>query len=175
MAPKPAKQIGGDHYSSHDGLQPIELIEAMSLGFHAGNALKYVARFPQTQNIADLKKAIWYIERLIQLQEPVDTAGVASQCGPQCDAGHTFFPGKCLEVDKIVAKDSRAIQVTVNECGDDASAARRFAGYIVRLQKELEAMGYRMPRNTSVDEAPIEAALLIAQNCRHQHQIQDPF
>lgn len=87
--PPPQPQIGGDHYSSHAGVQPIELIEAMKLGFHDGNAIKYLARYRNTQNLDDLRKAIWYIERLIQLEETAMTA--ANNCpGDICSEGHTY-------------------------------------------------------------------------------------
>jgi hypothetical protein len=177
--PRPPAQIGGDHYQAHSGPQPIELIEAMSLGFHDGNAIKYVARYKSTRNSDDLRKAIWYIERLMQLAPPgpdANDAGVEAmqmpdnQCDSACNEGHSYIMGRCGMTQQI-----RPIQVTVNECEDDANAARRFAGYIVRLQKELEAMGYIMPRDAPVDAAAIEAALMIARNCKHNHQVPDPF
>lgn len=180
-------QIGGTHYGEHDAVQPIDLIEAMSLSFHEGSAVKYVARYHNTRNPDDLRKAQWYIDRLLQLTpEPAPDPDVlpapAKSCGPQCNEQHTYVPGKCEAANEIigshhrmVADAKKLIQVTVNECEDDASAARRFAGYIVRLQKDLEAMGYTMPKDSPVDEAAIDAALMIAQNCKHNHQVPDPF
>jgi len=38
------KQIGGTHYEKMK-IQPIEFIEANSLGFHVGNAIKYICRY----------------------------------------------------------------------------------------------------------------------------------
>ena len=52
------------HYKNK-GVEPIELIEAFDLGFHAGNAVKYIARYKEKNGIADLEKAAWYIDRLI--------------------------------------------------------------------------------------------------------------
>jgi len=46
----------------------IEVIEDWELGFHLGNAIKYIARAgykDPAKTEEDLRKAIWYIERFI--------------------------------------------------------------------------------------------------------------
>ncbi len=65
--PKPAEQIGGDHYSRL-GVEPIQFTEANGLGFHEGNIVKYISRWRNKNGIEDLKKAKWYIERLLELE-----------------------------------------------------------------------------------------------------------
>lgn len=54
------------HYRADSGYEVIDLIEEWNLGFHLGNALKYIARAglkdPKKAR-EDLDKAIWYIER----------------------------------------------------------------------------------------------------------------
>ncbi len=60
-----------DHYKSCK-IEPIEYIEANELGFHAGNVVKYVSRYKQKNGLDDLKKARWYIDRLIELEESKD-------------------------------------------------------------------------------------------------------
>lgn len=64
---KPHDQIGGNHYEKRK-IQPIEYIENNSLGFHEGNVIKYITRYKDKNGVEDLKKALWYIERLIELQ-----------------------------------------------------------------------------------------------------------
>jgi hypothetical protein len=61
---------------SHYKQGPIECIEAikaaLGLGFVAylwGNILKYLWRWPNKNGIEDLKKARWYLDRLIQEEE----------------------------------------------------------------------------------------------------------
>lgn len=55
------------HYQTQDGLEAIDVIEAFDLGFHLGNAFKYIARAPKKQRyIQDLEKARWYIDREIE-------------------------------------------------------------------------------------------------------------
>ncbi len=66
--PKPPNQIGGDHYSKL-GIEPIQFIETNEMGYHEGNVVKYVSRWRSKNGMEDLKKAQWYINRLIELEE----------------------------------------------------------------------------------------------------------
>ena len=57
------------HYNI-GGLEVIDAIEAWDLGFHAGNVIKYVARAGRKGGVlVDLKKAQWYLVRLIAREE----------------------------------------------------------------------------------------------------------
>lgn len=60
------KHYGGES-NPHE---PIKVIEHYNLDFCLGNAVKYILRssFKGTQ-IDDLKKAVWYINRYIELSE----------------------------------------------------------------------------------------------------------
>lgn len=55
------------HYT--DGkIEVIEYIEDKGLGFHLGNAVKYISRAGKKdpgKTIEDLEKAVWYINRYI--------------------------------------------------------------------------------------------------------------
>ena len=62
------KQVGGSHYRDK-GIQPIIYIHANDLGFCEGNVVKYVTRWREKNGVADLKKAIHYLELLIELNE----------------------------------------------------------------------------------------------------------
>ena len=60
------------HYADGNGIECIEAIEAsMSMeefkGFLKGNIQKYVWRYAQKNGTEDLKKAKWYLERLITI------------------------------------------------------------------------------------------------------------
>tara|TARA_B100000287_G_scaffold43618_1_gene39280 strand:+ start:92 stop:340 length:249 start_codon:yes stop_codon:yes gene_type:complete len=53
------------HYRP-DGCQyeAIDVIEDWNLGFHDGNALKYICRHRHKINpVQDIEKAIWYLQR----------------------------------------------------------------------------------------------------------------
>lgn len=55
------------HYQSEAGIEVIDVIEAFGLGFHAGNAVKYILRAGKKgAAVTDLEKARWYIDRLIE-------------------------------------------------------------------------------------------------------------
>jgi len=54
------------HYT-FSSIEVIDAIEAWTLGFHAGNVIKYIARAKHKGNeLEDLCKARWYLNRLIE-------------------------------------------------------------------------------------------------------------
>lgn len=55
------------HYGGeHDPYEAIKVIEAWGLGFHLGNAVKYLARAGRKgDRLEDLRKARWYLDREI--------------------------------------------------------------------------------------------------------------
>lgn len=57
-----------NHY--HGTIQPTEFMEAQGFtGFHEGQVIKYVCRHKKKGGILDLQKALWYLLRLIVLEE----------------------------------------------------------------------------------------------------------
>lgn len=61
-----------DHPSHYNKgkYEVIDVIEDWRLGFHLGNVLKYIARAEHKHDaIEDLKKAAWYLNRFIEIQE----------------------------------------------------------------------------------------------------------
>jgi hypothetical protein len=55
--------------------EPIELIEASGFGygFNRGNVIKYVSRAAEKgEELSDLKKALWYLQREIARVEKGD-------------------------------------------------------------------------------------------------------
>jgi hypothetical protein len=57
------------HYNAGK-IEVIDAIEDWKLGFHEGNVVKYVARAKHKgRELEDLKKAAWYLNRLIQTLE----------------------------------------------------------------------------------------------------------
>ena len=57
-----------DHYKMW-WIEPIDYIEANKLDFLEWNVVKYVSRFRYKNGLEDLKKAKWYLERLIKREE----------------------------------------------------------------------------------------------------------
>lgn len=61
-------QHGGDHYR-HRAIQPWDYVAANNLGFFEGTAVKYLTRWRDKGGIEDLRKAIHYLEKLIEVEE----------------------------------------------------------------------------------------------------------
>lgn len=65
--------INPDHYTT-GGIETIDYLEAkMSKeqfeGFLMGNVLKYVSRYQHKNGVEDLRKAEWYLMKLIEISE----------------------------------------------------------------------------------------------------------
>ncbi len=56
------------HYTQGN-MEVITAIEGMGLDYHQGNVVKYVSRYRYKNGIEDLRKAKWYIDRLIYIEE----------------------------------------------------------------------------------------------------------
>lgn len=61
-------QVGGDHYKNHK-IQWVEFVHANNMPAIEAMVLKYLLRWRQKNGIEDLRKAIHYIEMLIELEE----------------------------------------------------------------------------------------------------------
>lgn len=57
------------HYKEGN-FEVIDIIEAFKLSFHLGNATKYILRAGRktTDDLEDIKKAIWYLNRHVELK-----------------------------------------------------------------------------------------------------------
>ena len=66
------------HYI-HGGIETIDVIAAWTDGLNgieavcAGNAIKYLSRWKDKNGIEDLKKAEWYLKKLIDTVEKRDS------------------------------------------------------------------------------------------------------
>jgi hypothetical protein len=62
------KQVGGEHYKKYK-IQPVEFIMQNNIPYAEGNVIKYILRHRDKNGIEDLKKAIHYIELIIDSYE----------------------------------------------------------------------------------------------------------
>lgn len=60
------KQIGGNHYKST--MECWDYILSNELGYLEGTAIKYLTRWRKKNGVEDLKKAIHFIEKLIEVE-----------------------------------------------------------------------------------------------------------
>jgi hypothetical protein len=67
-----------DHYGgADDPYEAIKVIEAWNLDFYLGNVIKYLSRVGKKgDELEDLKKARWYLDRKIARMEAVKVDGV---------------------------------------------------------------------------------------------------
>lgn len=61
------KQVAGTHYKQMP-IQPVEFIHANSIPYCEANAIKYLCRWRNKNGIDDLRKAVHYIELLIEME-----------------------------------------------------------------------------------------------------------
>jgi hypothetical protein len=70
------------HYKSETGLEVIDVIEAFTFdlkGIEAtdtGNVIKYICRWKNKNGVQDLKKAMWYLQHLIEHVENLEKENV---------------------------------------------------------------------------------------------------
>ncbi len=61
------KQVGGCHYSRY-AIQPVDFIIANKLDWCEANAVKYITRWKDKNGVEDIRKAIHYLEILLERQ-----------------------------------------------------------------------------------------------------------
>ena len=66
------------HYISETGIETIDVIDAFTFNLegreavYTGNIIKYICRWKKKNGLQDLKKARWYLERLIDYVEKLE-------------------------------------------------------------------------------------------------------
>ena len=59
--------VNPSHYKQ--GIEVYDFIESHNMNFAQGNVVKYVSRYKFKGGLEDLKKAQWYLNKLIKLVE----------------------------------------------------------------------------------------------------------
>lgn len=62
-------QEGGSHYKEL-AIQPVQYIHANNLSFIEGSVVKYVTRHRQKNGAQDIRKAIHFLNLLLELEYP---------------------------------------------------------------------------------------------------------
>lgn len=66
--PQQTDSVNHPSHYTFGKFEVIDVIEDWGLGYHLGNAIKYIARSPHKgKPVEDLNKAIWYLKRFIEL------------------------------------------------------------------------------------------------------------
>lgn len=61
------KQEGGNHYKNF-AIQPVEFCQKNNLGYIESSVIKYVCRHWEKNGAQDIKKAIHFLELLLELE-----------------------------------------------------------------------------------------------------------
>ena len=68
---QPIDKVSPDHYKGK-GMEVIDVIDAFDLDLYQGSVVQYVIRYKKKEGLTDLKKAKWYLDRMITKLEQGD-------------------------------------------------------------------------------------------------------
>ena len=120
-----------EHYGGDTVYEVIKVIEAWGLGFHLGNAVKYIARAGKkdpARVLEDLRKAAWYLERKIaSISDPEicsecnGTGAVYRTVASPCAARSTALPTRCYRCNGTgrIARTGSRVVPDATEAGKD--------------------------------------------------------
>ena len=108
------------HYAAGRKYEPIDVIEDWVLGFHEANALKYISRSGRKDNqIQDLEKAVWYLERRIEHLKDIESEEFVKAVNPGQHIDHNKLVKNALK-HEVISSDEAAPVPRV-EVRDDAT------------------------------------------------------
>jgi len=67
--------VNPPHYSRR-AIEPWDYVAANKLGYFEGNAIKYITRWRDKNGLTDIRKAIRFLEKLIEVEEKLMEAAV---------------------------------------------------------------------------------------------------
>lgn len=108
------------HYKTGN-IEVIDYIEDKKLGYHLGNAVKYISRagvkYPDKYT-EDLEKAIWYIKREIDLHKKIDDA-LQKLINDSPKSFPKSFPNEYIKTSYIVRCPCGSTEWRCADCGSD--------------------------------------------------------
>lgn len=69
MPTKQGDPVNHPKHYTFGKIEVIDVIDDWECGFYDGTIIKYIARYRHKNGLEDLKKARWYLDRLIELEE----------------------------------------------------------------------------------------------------------
>ena len=105
------------HYQSENGLEVIDVIEAFTSdlkGIEAtdtGNIIKYICRWKNKNGLQDLKKAMWYLDHLIEHVEKMNKENTprSNQCGFESNKGDIILESR-VEAEDVISRMKEIIE-----------------------------------------------------------------
>jgi hypothetical protein len=93
-------QHGGTHYKEK-GIQPIEYANANDLSFFQGNVVKYVTRYKDKKGVEDVKKAIHYLQMILEFEYNVFSEVSFSDTENQSETFKNPFSGSDISQEEL--------------------------------------------------------------------------
>lgn len=107
------------HYN-FSSIEPIDVIEDWQLGFHLGNAVKYIARAEHKGTARqDLRKALWYLQRMID-QKLIDFGSRPIRIQPE-DVAADWKLSDALRFVLVACATRRGLQRAVQLLAQEAA------------------------------------------------------
>lgn len=143
-------QEGGDHYQAE--YQHWDWVTDIGMGYLPGNATKYVARWRKKNGLADLKKAMTYIDKMIAIRL-VDSLAQFNH-----PIGNGYKLAKCterfVEVNGLGAEERGICEALSYKC-DDAmlKVAKEKLEALVRAAGRAQAPAATLPHASPTSPA----------------------
>ncbi len=162
------RQVGGAHYRKY-AIQPAEYNARNGLSFLAGNVIKYVTRYKDKGGAEDIRKAMHYLELILEFEYPAllsnnpdavkplgATIGTPAHTAPSITSGSHRDEGELLyATPKLILKLESDDPDTVGESDGsvrayqergDASGSRQEAGCANHQQRHSDGSQERPAR-----------------------------
>lgn len=80
-----ARQVSGDHYKGAK-IEVWDFITANDIGYLEGNAIKYLARWKKKGGVNDIRKALHYVEKLLEVADAEAAVAAGKTLEAKCRA-----------------------------------------------------------------------------------------
>ena len=133
-------QIGGDHYKTR--MEHWDFVELNGIGYLEGCASKYITRWKKKNGLEDLKKALHYIDKTIEL----------AQANRKSPPRMNRLPSHALPVNEFAAanglgqRETFAIQLVCDwDDVRDLEAAKKIVNELIE-ELTMKAQGVEFPK-----------------------------
>lgn len=138
-------QEGGDHYQAE--YQHWDWVVDIGMGYLAGNATKYVSRWAKKNGIADLKKAMTYVDKMLAVYKDEMMPSRVSMSVSALDAlNRKFFDSN--DMDHMESRFCYLLSMAYSN--KDILAAKETLERIIEAAQAVQAPGATLPHAAPV-------------------------
>ena len=150
-SPKYVAQEGGNHYQTQ--YQHWDWVSDIGMGYLPGNATKYVARWRKKNGIADLHKAMTYVDKMIAIRKSDDNYQFNNSVGNGYKI--RICTDRFVKANELLDLERGFCEVLTGPCDEWCiTHAREKLSRIIRIAQDAQqaqtiAGGAAMPSNAS--------------------------